>query len=109
MKKKFSETTKSEQIMYIIRWILQIAVVLILAYIVFLRVKMGQHIPMPLIGCAFLVILGLFHISSIHKRHQSTIEEHKKFNQIVVRSIILAPIIVAIFLTIIVLIKLKIG
>lgn len=109
MKKKFSELTRQEQIVYIIRWILQIAIAFIFVYVVFLRIKTGQHIPMPLIACILLVIIGLFRISSARNRHQGSEEERKKFNKIVVRSVILAPIIVAIFLTIIVLMKLKLG
>lgn len=107
MKKKFSEKTKREQIIDIARWVLQILVLIVFAYVIFLRIKAGQHIPMPLIGCVLLVLLGITRIISAHDRHQGSGEERKKFNKIVIRSVILAPIIVAVFLTVVVLIKLK--
>lgn len=107
MKKTFNEKSKQEKTILIIRWIMQIALVFVAAYIVVLRIKTGQHIPMPLIGCILLVIVGLFRIGAARERHQGSAEDQKKFSKIVIKSAILAPIIVAIFITIVVLIKLK--
>ena len=93
----------------IITWIISIIALLFIAYRIILSVKTGQHVPMPLIGCILLVIIGISRIISARNQHQGSEEDQKKFNKIVIRSVILAPIILAIFLTVVVLIKLKMG
>ena len=87
--------------------IVSAVILLLLAYKFVLSIQMGQHVSMPLIGCILLIIVGIYRIASIRKRFQGSDEEQKKFNKIVLRSVILAPIIVAAFLTVVVWVKLK--
>ena len=94
--------------MYVIRWILQIVLFLVFAYIIVLRIKAGQHIPMPLIGCVLLVLIGISRIISARDRHQGSEEDRKKFNKIVIRSVILAPVLAFAFIAIVVLIRLNV-
>ncbi len=107
MKNSLHEKTGKEKIVSVVIRILQIAALLIFAYVLFLQLKTGQHIPTPLIGPIILVIIGIFRIISLRSRFQGSTEDRKKFNKIVIRSVILAPIIVAAFLTIAVFIMLK--
>lgn len=82
-----------------------IAFLLYFVYRLILGVKTGQHVPMPLIGCALMVLVGLFRIFTIRKDFQGSEEDRKKFSKIVIRSVILALIIVAVFVTVVVLVK----
>ena len=107
MKNSLHEKTGKEKIVSVVIRILQIAALLIFAYVLFLQLKTGQHIHTPLIGPIILVIIGIFRIISLRSRFQGSTEDRKKFNKIVIRSVILAPIIVAAFLTIAVFIMLK--
>ena len=74
-----------------------IAFLLFLVYRIFLGIKTGQHVPMPLIGCALMVLVGLFRISAIRKDFQGSEEERKKFNKIVLKSIVLGILIITVF------------
>lgn len=84
-----------------------IAFLLYFVYRLILGVKTGQHVPMPLIGCALMVLVGLFRIFTIRKGFQGSEEDRKKFSKIVIRSVILALIIVAVFVTVVVLVKIN--
>lgn len=99
--------TNTKKPLQIALWILQIAAILIFAYVIFLRFQAGQHISMPAIGCVVLVLLGVVRIVSARNRHQSSEEDQKKFRKITIRSVILAPILAIAFITIVVLIKLN--
>jgi len=103
MKKAFHERTKQEKATYIIRWVLLIATILILACITLVRVRAGQHVPMPLIGCIALVIIGIVRIFFVRKDFQQNDEERKKFNKILLRSILLTIVIMVVFITVVVL------
>ena len=109
MKNTFNQKTKQEKILYIIRCLLNVAVVIFIASMFFLRIKTGQHIPMPLVASVVIVLLGVSRIISARNRHQGSNEDRKKFNKIVIRSVILGPIIAIVFITVVVLIKLKMG
>ena len=74
-----------------------IAFLLFFVYRIFLGIKTGQHVPMPLIGCVLMVLVGLFRISAIRKDFQGSEEDRKKFSKIVVRSIILGILITTVF------------
>ena len=74
-----------------------IAFLLFFAYRLILGFKTGQYVPMPLIGCALMVLVGLFRIFAIRKDFQGTEENRKKFNKIVLKSIGLSILIVTVF------------
>ncbi len=111
MKRHLENNQKSNQkkIAFVISWILNIALIFVFAYIIIIRIQTGQHVPIPLIVCILLIIVGLFRIGAAREKYQGSKEGQQQFNKIVIRSVILAPIIVAVFLTIVVLIKLKAG
>lgn len=55
---------------------------------------------MPLIGYALMVLVGLMRIFAIRKDFQGNEEDRKKFNKIVIRSVILGILIVTIFVVV---------
>ena len=109
MKNTFHQKTKQEKILYVIRCLLNIAVVIFIASMFILRIKTRQHIPMPLVASVVIVLLGISRLISARNRHQGSEEDRQKFNKIVIRSAILGPIIAIAFITVVVLIKLKLG
>ena len=109
MKNTFNQKTKQEKILYVIRCLLNVAVVIFIASMFFLRIETGQHIPMPLVASVVIVLLGISRSISARNRHQGSEEDRKKFNKIVIRSVILAPIITIAFIALVVFIKLKLG
>jgi len=90
--------------------ILRIAGIAFLLYFVYrliLGAKTGQYVPMPLVGCALMVLVGLFRIFTIRKDFQGSEEDRKKFSKIVIRSVIPALIIVAVFVTVVVVVTIN--
>ena len=84
-----------------------IAFLLYFLYRLILGAKTGQYVPMPLIGCALLVLVGPFRILTIRKDFQGSEEDRNKFRKIVIRSVILTIIIVAVFITVTVIIAIN--
>ena len=84
-------------------------ILLFFVYRIILGIRAGQHIPMPLFGCVLLILVGLYRIFAIRKSFQGSDEERKTFNKIVIRSVILGLIIMVVFVTVVVLVKLKMG
>ena len=84
-----------------------IAFLLYFVYRLILGAKTGQYVPMPLIGCALLVLVGLFRIFTIRKDFQGSEEDRNKFKKIVIRSVILTIIIVTVFITVTVIIAIN--
>ena len=90
---------KNKKVAFISR-IACIAFLLYFVYRLILGAQSGQHIPMPLIGCALMVLVGLMRIFAIRKDFQGNEEDRKKFNKIVIRSIILGILIVTVFVVV---------
>ena len=64
-----------------------------------------SYIPMVFGIGVLIILLGISRIKLIGKRFQESDEKKQTFKKIVIRSIILAPILVAIFITIVILIS----
>jgi len=86
MKKNFSSKT-------ILR-LLGIVILLFYVYMTFLRIKAGQHIPVPLIAAGLIVLVGAYRIYTIRKDYQSRTGDNKEFNKVFLRSVLLAILIV---------------
>ena len=109
MKENYSEKTTKDKNVYIVMRILRIAFWVCVVYFAFQSFQSGEYISKPLVVGLLMVPVGIYNILSHRKQFQGSTEEQKQFNKIVVRSVILAPIIVVVFLTITVLIMLKTG
>ena len=109
MKENYSEKTTKDKNVYIVMRILRIAFWVCVVYFAFQSFQSGEYISKPLVLGLLMVPVGIYNILSHRKQFQGSTEEQKQFNKIVVRSVILAPIIVVVFLAITVLIKLKTG
>ena len=109
MKENYSEKTTKDKNVYIVMRILRIAFWVCVVYFAFQSFQAGEYISKPLVVGLLMVPVGIYNILSHRKQFQGSAEEQKQFNKIVVRSVILAPIIVVVFLAITVLIKLKTG
>ena len=94
MKKRLDKKTRSEKIMYMLRWVLGAILLLLAAYRIYLYAATGQHAPRPLIVSLLGVLFGIFCIIRVRNNHQDSDEERRKFNKIVIRSILLAILIV---------------
>lgn len=109
MKENYSEKTTKDKNVYIVMRILRIVFWVCVVYFAFRSFQAGEYISKPLVVGLLMVPVGIYNILSHRKQFQGSAEEQKQFNKIVVRSVILAPIIVVVFLAITVLIKLKTG
>ena len=109
MKENFNEKTTKDKNVYIVMRILRMVFWVCVVYFAFQSFQSGEYISMPLVLGLLMVPVGIYNILSHRKQFQGSTEEQKQFNKIVVRSVILAPIIVVVFLAITVLIKLKTG
>ena len=109
MKENFMEKTTKEKAVFIIMRILRIVFWICVVYFAFQSFQAGEYISKPLVVGLLIVPVGIYNILSHRKRFQGSDEERKQFNKIVIRSVILAPIIMAVFLTITVLIMLRTG
>ena len=109
MKHNLNEKPPQQKIMYYVMRALRILFWVCVAYFIFLSFKSGEYISKPLIVGLLVIPVGIYNILSIRKNFQGSEAERKQFNKIVLRSVILAPIIVAVFVTVVVLIKLKMG
>lgn len=109
MKENYSEKTTKDKNVYIVMRILRIVFWVCVVYFAFQSFQTGEYISKPLVVGLLMVPVGINNILSHRKQFQGSTEEQKQFNKIVVRSVILAPIIVVVFLTMTVLIKLKTG
>ena len=109
MKENYSEKTTKDKNVYIVMRILRIVFWVCVVYFAFQSFQAGEYISKPLVVGLLMVPVGIYNILSHRKQFQGSAEEQKQFNKIVVRSVILAPIIVVVFLAITVLIKLKTG
>lgn len=109
MKDNFNEKITKNKNVYIVMRILRIAFWVCVVYFAFLSFQAGEYISKPLVVGLIMVSVGIYNIFSHRKRFQGSDEERKQFNEIVVRSVILTPIILTVFLTIAVLISLKMG
>ena len=109
MKENYSENTTKDKNVYIVMRILRMVFWVCVVYFAFQSFQSGEYISKPLVLGLLMVPVGIYNILSHRKQFQGSTEEQKQFNKIVVRSVILAPIIVVVFLAITVLIKLKTG
>ena len=109
MKENYSENTTKDKNVYIVMRILRMVFWVCVVYFAFQSFQSGEYISKPLVVGLLMVPVGIYNILSHRKQFQGSTEEQKQFNKIVVRSVILAPIIVVVFLTITVLIMLKTG
>ena len=109
MKENYSEKTTKDKNVYIVMRILRMVFWVCVVYFAFQSFQSGEYISKPLVLGLLMVPVGIYNILSHRKQFQGSTEEQKQFNKIVVRSVILAPIIVVVFLAITVLIKLKTG
>ena len=109
MKENYSENTTKDKNVYIVMRILRMVFWVCVVYFAFQSFQSGEYISKPLVLGLLMVPVGIYNILSHRKQFQGSTEEQKQFNKIVVRSVILAPIIVVVFLTITVLIMLKTG
>ena len=109
MKENYSEKTTKDKNVYIVMRILRMVFWVCVVYFAFQSFQSGEYISKPLVVGLLMVPVGIYNILSHRKQFQGSAEEQKQFNKIVVRSVILAPIIVVVFLAITVLIKLKTG
>ena len=109
MKENYSEKTTKDKNVYIVMRILRIVFWVCVVYFAFQSFQSGEYISKPLVLGLLMVPVGIYNILSHRKQFQGSAEEQKQFNKIVVCSVILAPIIVVVFLTITVLIMLKTG
>jgi len=107
MKGELREKTTREKIIYVTMWVLRITFCVCLVYLIFEGIKTGELPSTPLVLWLLVFPVGIYNIVSARNRHQGSEEDRKKFNKIVIRSVILAPIILAVFLTITVWIMLK--
>ena len=107
MKENYSEKTTKDKNVYIVMRIIRIVFWVCVVYFAFLSFQAGEYISKPLAVGLLMVPVGIYNILSHRKRFQGSDGERKQFNKIVVRSVILAPIIVIVFLTVTVLIMLK--
>lgn len=64
-----------------------------------------SYVPMFFGIVALIILLGISRIKLIGQRFKGNDEEKQTFKKIVIRSIILAPILVAIFITIVILLS----
>ena len=109
MKQKFSEKSKQEKIAYIIIQVLRAITILVMAYVIFLRIKTGQHVPTPMVLLPLIFIVSLSRIGYIRKSFQETEEGKAKFRKILVRSVILALIITVAFVSVAVYVAINTG
>ena len=93
----------------IIKTILNVAIVLFIAFFFVIRIVTGEFIPLPLAATILIALVGVSRIVATRKRFQGSEEGRKEFNKIFLRSAILAPIIVVIFIAVVLFIKLKLG
>ena len=109
MKHNLNEKTPQQKTIYYAMRALRIVFWVCVAYFIFLSIKSGEYISKPLVIGLLVIPVGIYNILSIRKSFQGSEAERKQFNKIVLRSVILTPIIVVVFLTVVVLIKLKMG
>jgi len=93
----------------IIQTVLNIAIVVFIAFFFVIRIKTGEYIPLPLVATILIALVGVSRIIAIRKRFQGSEESRTEYKKIVTRSVILGPIIAIAFITLVVLIKLKFG
>ena len=109
MKNNLDEKNTKEKMIYAAMRMLRIAFWVCVAYFAFLSFKAGEYISKPLVVGLLIVPAGIYNIIQIRKSFQGSDEERKTFNKIVIRSVILGLIIMMVFVTVVVLIKLKMG
>ena len=74
MKKNFSSKT-------ILR-VLGIVILVFYAYMTFLRIRAGQHIPIPLIAAVLIVLAGAYRILMIRKDYQNRTGDNSGMNRV---------------------------
>jgi len=88
--------------------LLQIVIkVLILPVMCAISYGTKSYVPMVLGLAALIMLFGISRIKLIDRRFEGSEEERQNYRRIVIRSIILAPIIVIVFVTIVVIISLN--
>ena len=89
--------------------ILRIVFWVCVAFFAFLSFKEGEYISKPLVIGLIMVPVGVYNLITIRKNYQGSKEDRKKFNKIVISSVILAIVIVAALITTVVYVKYNVG
>ena len=95
--------------MHVLMKILRIAFWVCVACFAFLSFKEGKYISKPLVIGLIMVPVGVYNLITIRNNYQGSKEDRKKFNKIVISSLILAIVIVAALITTVVYVKYNVG